>query len=49
MKTRIEAPEKVKEDGPKKASYKFKLGKQVVAQNSFTKLWDTHGIMTKTL
>ena len=45
-KVRLENAEKVKEKGPKIAGHEFKVDDRVVTQNTLTKLWDTHGIVT---
>ena len=47
MKARLENAEKVKEKSPKLAGHEFELSDRVVAQNSLSKLWDIHGIVTK--
>ena len=47
MKKRLENAEKVKECGPKLASPVFKLGDRVVVQHPVTKVWDTHGRITR--
>jgi hypothetical protein len=47
MKKRLENAEKVKESGPKLASPEFKLGDRVVVQHPVTKVWDTHGRITR--
>ena len=49
MKKRLENAEKVKENGPKLASPAFKLGDRVVVQHPVTKVWDTHGRITRKL
>ena len=47
MKKRLENAEKVKECGPKLASPEFQLGDRVVVQHPVTKVWDTHGRITR--
>ena len=47
MKKRLENAEKVKENGPKLTSPEFQLDDRVVVQHPITKVWDTHGRITR--
>ena len=48
-KKRLKNAEKVKENEPKLASPEFKLDDRVVVQHPATKVWDTHGRITRQL
>ena len=47
MEARLENAKKVKENDPKLSGHEFELSDRLIAQNPLTKLWDTHGIITK--
>ena len=47
MRKRLENAEKVKEHGPKLTSPEFQLDDRVVVQHPITKVWDTHGPITR--